>query len=182
MLFSDRSYPEIEVGAAGWSDLLGGVVIGGYDVVTAAFRWAVVPLKYFQGEAFAKKSYLSKARHVVIKLLGDLRADKRFYAVALCPIYMLTDAARALRVNGWKVTRRPIKGRCQELVEERYCKELIKLGVPSRTVRNSVSGRNRFYPLFEWVKEDPEAREQFVKTGWESWPTKWRSRSYARKS
>jgi hypothetical protein len=179
MRSADSSYPEIQIDDAGWGDLIGGVVLGGYDVVMRAFRWAVVPVEHFQGEAFEKKSYLSEARRAVIKLLGDLRADKRFHAVALCTSYVLTEAARSLRKNGWKVVRRQIEGRCQELVEERYRKELIKLGVPSRRVRNVPSGSNRFYQLFEWVKEDPESREQFVKTGWKSWPTKWRLRLYA---
>lgn len=180
MQSADRSYPEIEVDDAGWGDLIGGVVIGGYDVVRGAFRWGVIPVEHFQGEAFAKKSYLSQARRVVIKILGDLRADKRFHVVALCTGYVLNDVARSLRTNGWKVVRRPIKGRCQALVEERYRKELVKLGVPSRTMRDAVSGSNRFYRLFTWVKEDPEAREQYVKTGWKSWASKWRLKLHAR--
>ena len=179
MRSTDRFYPEIEIDDAGWGDLVGGVIIGGYDVVLGAFRWEIVHVEHFQGEAFAKKSYLSKAKRAVIKLLGDLRADKRFYAVALCTSYVLNDAARSLRKNRWKVVRRQIEGRCQELVEERCHKELIKLGVPSRIARKVPSGSNRFYQLFEWVKENPEARERFVKTGWNSWPTKWRLRLHA---
>jgi hypothetical protein len=43
---------------------------------------------------------------------------------------------------------------------------------------NLPSGTNRFMQLFRWVKEDPEARERFVKTGWNSWQSKWRPRLF----
>ncbi|MFQ6074972.1 MAG: hypothetical protein ACE5Z5_02390 [Candidatus Bathyarchaeia archaeon] len=169
-------YPEVEVDDAGWGDLVGGVVIGGYNPLNGEFRWARVPVRYFQGEAFAGKDYLVGAKRAVNKVLGDLRADKRFHRVAMCTGYVLNYAARSLRQNGWRVVRRKIEGRCQELVEATFRRELINLGVPPDLIRSMPSGTNRFIRLFKWVKEDPEERERYVKTGWNSWHSKWRSK------
>lgn len=171
-------YPEIEIDDAGWGDLVGGVIIGGYNPLNEEFRWAEVPVEHFQGEAFDRKDYLVAAKRVVNKVLGDLRVDKRFHRVAMCTGYVLNHAARSLRQKGWRVVRRKIEGPCQELVEERFRKELIKTGVPPGMLVNVPSGANRFMQLFKWVKEEPEERERFVKTGWNSWQSKWRPRLF----
>jgi len=174
-------YPEIEIDDAGWGDLVGGVIIGGYNPLNEEFRWTEIPVEYFQGEAFARKDYLAAAKRAVNRVLGDLRADKRFHQVALCTGYVLNQAARSLRRKGWRVVRRAIEGRCQALVEERFKQELIKIGVPPAMIVTLPSGTNRFMQLFTWVKEDPETRERFVKTGWRSWGSKWRQASYEKK-
>lgn len=176
----DEFYPEIEVDDSGWGDLVGGVIIGGYNVLTHEFRWAEVPVEYFQDEVFSKKDYLIETRKAVNKVLGDLRADKRFHLIAMCTGYVLNQAAKFLLQKDWKVTRRKIEGPCQELVEKRFRKELIKIGVPSNIIRDVPSGSNRFIQLFNWVKEDPDTRERFVKTGWSSWQAKWRPRLFAK--
>lgn len=173
-------YPEIEIDDAGWGDLVGGVIIGGYNPLNEEFKWTEIPVEYFQGEAFAKKDYLTAAKRAVSRVLGDLRADKRFHQVTLCTGYVFNHAARSLRQNGWRVVRRTIEGRCQELVEARLKQELIKIGVPPAMIVTLPSGTNRFMQLFKWVKEDPAKREQFVKTGWRSWGSKWRQASYER--
>lgn len=169
-------YPKIEIDDAGWGDLVGGVIIGGYNPLIKEFRWAKVSVEQFQGEAFARKDYLIASKRAVHKVLGDLRADKRFHAVVMCTGYVLNYAAKSLRKGGWRVVRQAIKGPCQEFVEERFRMELIDLGVPSSTIRNMPSGSNRFMQLFNWVKKNPEEREQYVKTGWKSWHSKWKPR------
>ena len=171
-------YPQIEVDDAGWGDLVGGVIIGGYNPLTEEFRWTEVAVEHFQGEAFTRKDYQVKARRAMNRILGDLRVDKRFYQVAMCTGYVLNHVARWLRQNGWMVVRRTIDGPCQGLVEERFRKELMKIGVPPGTIVNVPSGTHRFMQLFKWVKEDPEERESFVKTGWSSWQSKWRPRLF----
>jgi len=169
-------YHEIEIDDAGWGDLLGGVIIGGFNPFNEEFRWSKIPVEYFQGEAFNRKDYLVEATRGVGKVIGDLRADKKLYRVALCTGYVLNKAASSLRRNGWMLARRKIEGRCQTLVEEKFRDELIKIGVPPRIIRNTPSGTNRFMQLFRWVKEDPVNRERFVKTGWKSWLSKWKPR------
>ncbi len=171
-------YPEIEIDDAGWGDLVGGVVIGGYNPLNEEFRWTAIPVEHFQGEAFARKDYLAEAQRAVTRVLGDLRADKRFHQVALCTGYVFTHAARSLRRKGWRVVRRAIEGRCQALVEERFKQELFTIGVPPAMIATLPSGTNRFMQLFRWVQEDPATRERFVKTGWRSWGSKWRQASY----
>lgn len=171
---NNEFYPEIEIDDAGWGDLIGGVIIGGYNPLLAEFRWEEVPVEHFQGESFIKKTYLDATKRAVYKILGNLRAEKKFYRIALCTGYVLTDAVRSLRKKGWRIVRRKIEGRCQELVEERNRKELIKLGVPPSTIGNIPPSANRFIRLFEWVKENPKERERYVKTGWKSWQSKWK--------
>jgi hypothetical protein len=171
-------YPRIEVDDAGWGDLVGGVIVGGYNPLNEEFRWTEVSVEHFQGEAFSRKDYLVKARRAVNKILGDLGADKRFHMVALCTGYVFNHATRWLRQNRWRVVRRRIEGQCQELVEERFRTELVKIGVPPGMIVNVPSGTNRFMQLFQWVKKDPEERERFVKTGWSSWQSKWRPRLF----
>jgi hypothetical protein len=171
-------YPRIEVDDAGWGDLVGSVIIGGYNPLNEEFRWAEISVDHFQGEAFTRKDYLVEARRAANRVLGDLRADKRFHEIAMCTGYVLNHATRWLRQNGWRVVRRNIDGPCQELVEERFRKELMNIGVPPGMIVNLPSGTNRFMQLFRWVKEDPEERERFVKTGWNSWQSKWKPRLF----
>lgn len=169
-------YHEIEIDDAGWGDLLDGVIIGGYNPFNKEFRWSKIPVEYFQGEAFNRKDYLVEATRAVSKVLGDLRADKKFSRVALCTGYVLNRAASSLRRNGWIVVRRKIEGRCQQLIEEKFRDALIQIGIPPGVIRHIPSGTNRFMQLFRWVKEDPVNREKFVKTGWKSWQSKWKPR------
>jgi hypothetical protein len=51
------------------------------------------------------------------------------------------------------------------------------VGVPAERLED----RRRFWTLLEWVAEEPQNRENLVKTGWKSWREKWREEAFKKR-
>ena len=155
----------MEVDDSGWGDLLGGVVIVLRRAETNERYSGLIPLEYFRYPNFKYQEYLRAATQVVLEGLEALKAQ-RDEPIRLCTGYIFTGAKEALRELGYDVREVKITGATQEFAEGEYIKSLVEMGVG--TPRKVASMRS-FTGFLGWVREDPAARERYVKTGWSSW-------------
>lgn len=125
-----------------------------------------VLLDFFQDKRFQKKEYLERTVNVVmdgIKQLG-IAQDERLY---ICSGYIFSDARELLGSIGYTVVKKKIVGATQEFAEKEFVKSLTCLGVGDEA---TVASMRSFNSFLEWVLENLDERERFVKTGWSSWP------------
>ena len=85
----------------------------------------------------------------------------------VCSGYVLSSAVGFLQSKGLKVVETRVTGELQEKVERGFARWCEEIGIPTE--------KRNFRALLDWVAEDPEFREKFVKTGWKSWQNKWRA-------
>lgn len=157
----------IQIDDAGWGSLVGPTFIGAYRLETGEFAYGTVDIRFFQGRAFARKEYLQETTRVIQELLEKLGADGD-EPLEVCTGYIFDHAHRNL---GRKVRQRKITGHLQELIEQVATDYLLDMDIPIDGVE---PGGQHFMICLNWVAEDLEKRERFVKTGWKSWREKWR--------
>ena len=125
-----------------------------------------VPLSLFQGKIFKEKGYLDKAEEIVLQGIEALNIPKD-EPIHVCSGYILSKARDELRERGYNIVQRKITGATQELAEAEFIRSLARMGVGAVW---EVSQMRSFPSFLEWVHEDLEHRERFVKTGWSAWP------------
>jgi len=125
-----------------------------------------VALEMFQGSRFKDKDYLGRALEIVQNGIKALNVGKD-EPMHICRGYILSKAREALEATGYNVVHTKIQGRTQELAESEFISSLVRLGVGDQ---GEVAGMRSFSAFLDWVHEDLEVREFFVKTGWKAWP------------
>ena len=156
----------IEVDDSGWGDLVGGVVIVLRRVKTGEDHSGEIPLELFQGAEFKYKEYLRYATQIILEGLDRLDASTE-EAIHLCTGYVFTHAKDTLKELGYSVTEVKIIGATQDLAEHRFIESLVKMGLGTK---EELFAKRSFNGWLEWVKQDLEDREKYVKTGWGNWP------------
>ncbi len=125
-----------------------------------------VPLKMFKGSRFKDKDYLDRALEIVQHGIEALNVGKD-EPVHICRGYILSKAREVLEATEYNVVHTKIEGRTQELAESEFISSLVRFGVGDR---EEVARMRSFNAFLDWVHEDLEVREAFVKTGWKAWP------------
>ena len=125
-----------------------------------------VPLEMFQGSRFKDKDYLDRALEIVQDGIEALNVGKG-EPVHICRGYILSKAREVLEASGYNVVHTKIEGRTQELAESEFISSLVRLDVGGK---EEVARMRSFNAFLDWVHEDLEVRESFVKTGWKAWP------------
>ena len=157
----------IQIDDALWGSLVGPTFVGAYRPETDEFVYGTVDVYFFQGQPFARKGYLEETTSVIRELLERLEADEE-EPLEICTGGVFDHAETHL---GDRVRRTKITGRLQDLVEGVATDYLVNLGIP---IDGVGPGAEHFRICLNWVAEDLNHREDFVKTGWKSWRGKWR--------
>ncbi len=155
----------VEVDDSGWGDLIGGVIIVMRRVETNEKFVDEIPLELFQGEEFKYKTYLRYATQISLEGLDELEVLKS-EPIHICTGYIFKSAKEILEELGYTVKEVKIIGETQKLAEEEFFKSLEKRGIGITEKLRDI----RSFPKFlQWVHEDLETREKYVKTGWKKW-------------
>lgn len=164
----------ILIDAAGWGDLILGVVIGALNLNLPDPRYMErrVPIPSFHPPNFENKKFMDDTVRIADKIVEVMQPDMET-TFKVSSGYVLSSICRHLREQGFKVEEVEATGELQEKVERGYVRWCKELGVPAE----KLEAENRFWPLLEWVSERPRLREQLVKTGWKSWKERWRERA-----
>jgi len=155
----------VEVDDSGWGDLIGGVVIVMRRVETGESHVGEIPLELFRVPEFKYKEYLRAVTQIILEGIEDLGIEQG-EPLHVCTGYVFSSAKETLMELGYKVKEVKITGATQELAEKTFVESLVRLGVGSHM---EVADMRSFDGFLEWVHEDMEHRESFVKTGWRSW-------------
>ena len=168
-----RSVPNvtIQIDDAGWGDPVGGVVLGILRIHTNEYLVKEIEVKHFQGENFAKKTFLGRGLALVLEALKCLKVTPD-EPIEVCRGTVLDGVREGLKQKGYTVVPTKIEGRLQELVETSFINTLATYGITDVPL---VSGKERFFQQLEWIQADLKLRERFAKTGWKNWPTKLRN-------
>lgn len=157
------------IDAAGWSDLLLGVVIGALKPPDQMVMTRRIPTSSFQPPNFKNKKYLDDAVKIADKIAKVMQADTET-CFKVCSEYILSNVIGHLQSQGFKVQKVESTGELRQMVENDYIEWCVKVGVP----REMLQEKRHFWAFIEWVAEKPNLRERLVKTGWASWERKWR--------
>ena len=171
----DCSFPGkiIWIDAAGWSDLLLGVVVGALKPPDPMVMERKISTSSFQPPNFKNKKYLDDAVKIAKKIVKVMHpeADTCFKVGSE---YVLSSVIEYLQSQGFNVQKVESTGELEQFVENGYIRWCIKKGVPKELLQDKM----RFWTFIEWVAEKPNLREGLVKTGWASWERKWRGEVY----
>jgi len=174
----------IEIDDAGWGDLIGGVFITVMRMDTYQQITGEIPLQFFQGDLFGMQAYLNECTKVIWNAITNLGVNREEFEIHMCQGFVFTNAHEHLQEMGWMVKRRRISGTVQYMVENAYREAVEALGfnynlpieqrMYERKRRDGSKelisrGKFRFFRFIDWLKEDPENRIQYVKTGFRSW-------------
>jgi len=165
----------IEIDDAGTGDLVGNSFIGFRDTITGKIIYQSVPVDLYKEDEDQKKHILEPKKHilkVVIKALRILN-HKEGDRILLCRGNCFDLVREYFDQNEIYYEAAVVEGVLQEAVEGRLIQHLRKLGVSSKKL-TTEAGFQRYFVLFNWVCQDFPNRERYVKTGFPSWPKKWR--------
>lgn len=167
----DCYFPEktILIDAAGWSDLLLGVVVGALKPPDPMVMARRIPTSSFQPPNFKNKKYLDDAVKIADKIIKVMQPDTET-CFKVCSEYVLSSIIGHLQSQGFKVQKVESTGQLKQMVETAYIRWCVNKGVPKEVLQD----KRRFWTFIEWVAEKPNLRESLVKTGWASWERKWR--------
>lgn len=155
----------IEIDDSGWGDLVGGVVIVMRRVETDENHVGLIPMEYFRDPHFKYQEYLRAATQIILEGLDILEASTS-EELHICTGFIFSSARETLEELGYKVREVKITGATQELAEAEFIKSLAEMGTGKP---NKIASMRSFNGFLDWVKEDPDGRERYVKTGWSSW-------------
>ena len=155
----------IEVDDSGWGDLIGGAVVVMRRVETNEKYTGEIPPELFKAEEFKYKTYLRYATQIILDGIDALSVLKT-EPIHICTGYIFEHAKDTLRELGYKITEVKIMGKTQELAERTFIESLVRQGIGSFS---EVASMRSFNGFLDWVKEDLEHRERYVKTGWKNW-------------
>ncbi|MCX8152877.1 MAG: hypothetical protein N3E52_00405 [Candidatus Bathyarchaeota archaeon] len=160
---------EIIIDAAGWGDLLLGVVIGALKPPDRRYMERRIPTASFQPPNFKNKKYLKDSVKIADEIIEVMRPDEETH-FKVSTAYVLLSVREHLQDLGFKVEKTEFTGELRNMVERGYLRWCNEVGVPEEV----VNSKRRFWAMLKWVAEKPRLREKLVKTGWASWEQKWR--------
>lgn len=173
----DGGLKVIQIDDAGIGSPVGGAVIGALEVETAAFQQEMIGVEYFQDGRYAAKEYQNRTVEIVSDLFGEMGVTNDAYRVEICSGHIFDRVRTWLGDEGYSWKSVKIEDPLQFLIENSFSDYLVGIGVPEK-IRKVEVGRDQFMYLFNWVKEDPDARVRYCKTNGSKWKTKWSQRLY----
>jgi len=159
----------ILIDAAGWSDLLMGVVVGAIKPPERMVMERRISVSSFQPPNFKNKKYLDDAVRIADEIVAVMQPNSET-CFKVCSEYALSTVIEHLQKNGFKVQKVESTGELKQFVEEGYVRWCVEKGVPKELLED----KRRFWNFLRWVAQAPNLRERLVKTGWASWEHKWR--------
>jgi hypothetical protein len=168
-----------QVDDSGIGSPVGGAAIGVFDVNTGVFRYKLVGVEYFQDGY--KNEYQDRAAQIVNELFSEMGIASDTYRVELCSGHIFDKTRPWLDNAGYEWKSVKIIDPLQSLIENAFSDYLVSVGVPE-WIRTIEVGRDQFMYLFNWVKQDPEARVKYCKTNGSKWKTKWSHKLYERQA
>jgi hypothetical protein len=171
----DCSFPgkTIWIDAAGWSDLLLGVVVGALKPPDQMVMERRISTASFQPPNFKNKKYLADAVKIADEIVAVMQPDSET-CFKVCSEYVLSSIIGHLESKGFNVQKVESPIELKQLIENGYARWCVEKGVPKEILKE----KRRFWSFLKWVGEMPHLRESLVKTGWASWENKWREEIY----
>ena len=166
----------ILVDAAGWGELLLGVVVGAIKPPQQMLLERRIPMSSFQPPNFKNKKYLEDAAKIADEIVTVMQPDDKT-CFKVSSEYILSNVIKHLETRGFNVQKIESTGQLKHLVDEAYLRWCVEKGVP----RELLDDKKRFWVFLEWVAQAPQLREGLVKTGWASWEQRWREEIYRKK-
>jgi hypothetical protein len=163
----------IWIDAAGWSDLLLGVVVGAVKPPDLMVLERRIPTASFQPPNFRNKKYFTDALKISDEIIAIMKPDNET-CFMVCSEYVLSSVIEHLKDKGFNVQKVPSPIALRQIVENGYVRWCVEKGVP----KDVFQDKRRFWNFLKWVGEMPHLRESLVKTGWASWENKWREEVY----
>lgn len=163
----------IFVDDSGFGMPIGGTLVGVYDTETNEVYIEEVLVEFYQPPLFEQQKYLEEAANKAIKILDKLNIDKSKTLIKVCTGFVNVKIKNKLREFGFDVEIAEIGEPLQSELERRH-KQYIKskFGYTDYYDPKEVDNvASEFNKVIKWIKEKPEERLKFAKTGWDFFKT-----------
>ncbi|WP_230741534.1 hypothetical protein [Methanooceanicella nereidis] len=167
----------VQIDDSGIGSPVGGAAIGAFDVETGIFKHKFVDVEYFQDGLYKHKEYQNRVVDIVQELFEEMGITKETHMVEICSGHIFDNVRLWLDDNEYAWMSVKIEDPLQFMIEDAFSDYLVSIGVPEK-IRQIEVGRDQFMYLFNWVKNDPDARVKYCKTNGQKWKTKWSHRLY----
>ena len=170
----------IEVTCSGWGALVGGLMIGITELGdNSKVRWCeyVYETAFQQGITGRRKGWAvvqMKVCNLIYFGMGLHLLTPFNVTIRLSPHWIFTLTDMKLREAKWIVDNVKVTDETQDYVDFMFRRELAKIDIELAKI--GPPGANTFFGQLNWVAEDLKNREQYVKTGWKTWKSKWKKR------
>ena len=170
----------VEIDDSGTGDLLGDAFIGLRRVETDKIIFKTIPVDMFNEINWKNKMPFKIVVDLVKDGLKELNFQKESEKVLLCRGNIFDQVRTYFDEMGINYEPAIIEGKLQDAVEGRLVSHLRNdLGVRSKNL-TIISGKKRFFVLYNWLCYDFYRREKYVKSGFKKWQTTWRARAIER--
>ena len=163
----------IEIDDSGTGDLVGDAFIGFHVIETGEIIFRGIPVGMYNKENHKNRESFKYILEMVKSGLKALNFNKERDTIQICRGNCFDLVREWFDEEGIKHEPAIVEGKLQDAVEGRFIEHLRKLGVKSPNL-TTEAGIKRFFILFNWVARDLDSREKYVKSGFPSWPKKWR--------
>ncbi|AFC99364.1 hypothetical protein Mtc_0600 [Methanocella conradii HZ254] len=167
-----------QVDDSGIGSPVGGVAVGVLDATKGEFKYKLVGVEYFQDGY--RNEYQDRVAQGVRELFKEMGITKDAYRIEICSGHVFDLTRKWLDEEGYEWRPVKIVDPLQSLIENAFSDYLVSIGVPER-IRTIEVGRDQFMYLFNWVRQDPEARVKYCKTNGSKWKAKWSHKLYERR-
>ena len=163
----------IEIDDSGTGDLVGDAFIGFHVIETGELIFRGIPVAMYNKQNHKNRQSFKYILKMVKSGLKALNFNKECDIIQICRGNCFDLVREWFDEEGIKHEPAIVEGKLQDAVEGRLIAHLRKLGVRSPNL-TTEAGIKRFFVLFNWVARDLSSREKYVKSGFPSWPKKWR--------
>jgi hypothetical protein len=163
----------IEIDDSGTGDLVGDAFIGFHVIETGELIFRGIPVGMYNKENHKNRQSFKYILKMVKSGLIALNFNKECDIIQICRGNCFDLVREWFDEEGIKHEPAIVEGKLQDAVEGHFIAHLRKLGVKSPNL-TTEAGIKRYFILFNWVARDLNSREKYVKSGFPSWPKKWR--------
>lgn len=151
----------IEIDDTLWGIPVGGIFLGFRRVESGELVIKEIPVEFFQGDKFANKTYLDRCVTAAKEALFKDLKRKSNESIWICSGYVLSSIRKWLDDRNIRYKKTKITGALQNIMERKSSEYISAL--PGFEKKRSESLYNA---LLEWVREKPDKRLQYAKSGW----------------
>jgi len=163
----------IEIDDSGTGDLIGDAFIGFFRKETGELIFKNIPVEMFNEVNWQERMPFKVVVDLVKAGLQELNFQKEKEKIEICRGNIFDLVRNYFDEAGINYTSVSIEGNLQHAVEEKLINHLRQLGVKSKSL-TIKSGAKRFFVLFNWLCQDFNNREKYVKTGFPAWKKTWK--------
>lgn len=148
------------IGDAGMESLVGGCVIGVYDLVSKEFESKTIGVEHFQNFLSEESRYLDEVVAAVDKIFTARNINPDTHLILITNTHLMSKLRTYLNERHYSWFRFKTSEPLASLTRKAFEEHLLSIGIPEEGLK--MQGRAKLNFLLSWVMSE-ESREKLVK-------------------